>query len=108
VSEVKAYDGAKISLSAGAIDHVLRKHPQMLSIVGFTREELVSTLVRALESPSEVFLDTLGSKHFILNVGELYLNVVVIGGSVKTAYLIGNRTYARMRKARWLRRLYSA
>ena len=108
MTEVKAYDGVQITLSAQTIDHVLRKHPQMLSIVGFTREEFVSTLVRALESPKEVFLDTLGSRHFILNVGELYLNVVVVGGSVKTAYLIGNRTYARMRKARWLRRLYLA
>lgn len=108
VSEVKAYDGSRIILSAEVIDHIVRKHPQMVSAVGLAREELVSALVRALESPKEVFLDTIGSRHFILNVGELYPNVVVIEDSVKTAYLIGNRTYARMRKARWLRRLYSA
>jgi hypothetical protein len=108
MSEVRAYDGSRVWLSMEAIDHILRKHPQMVSAVGFTEEGLVSSLVRALESPNEVFLDTLGSRHFVLDVGELYLNVVVIGGSVKTAYLIGKRTYARMRKARWLRRLYSA
>lgn len=108
MSEVTACDGSQVSLSREAVDHILRKHPQMLSAVGFTKEKLVSSLVRALESPNEVFLDTLGSRHFVLNVGELYLNVVVIGGSVKTAYLIGKRTYARMRRARWLRRLYSA
>lgn len=108
MSEVKAYDGSRIILSAEVTDHIVRKHPQMLSIVGLDRERLVTHLTRALEAPKEVFLDTLGSKHFILDVDELYLNVVVIEHSVKTAYLMGKRTYARMRKARWLRRLYSA
>lgn len=108
VSEVKAYDGSRIILSAEVIDHIVRKHPQMVSAVGFAREQLVSYLTRALEDPKEVFLDTLGSRHFIMEVDELYLNVVVIGDSVRTAYLIGKRTYARLRKARWLRRLYSA
>lgn len=77
-------------------------------VVGLDKEQLVSYLTRAWQAPKEVFLDSLGSRHFIMDVDELYLNVVVIGNSVKTAYLIGKRTYARMRKARWLRRLYSA
>jgi hypothetical protein len=108
VSQIKAYDGSIIILSSEVIDHIVRKHPQMFSIVGFDREQIVTSLIRALETPNEVFLDTLGSRHFVMQVDELHLNVIVIGDSVKTAYLIGNRTYARMRKTRWLRRLYSA
>lgn len=88
------------------IDHIVRKHPQMFSVVGSLREQVESSLIQALQTPKEVFSDTLGSKHFVMKVNELYLNVVVIGGSVKTAWLMGNRSYARMRKARWLHRLY--
>lgn len=108
MSEVKAYDGSRLVISAEVIDHIVRKHPQMISAVGLRQEQLVSYLTRALQAPKEVFLDTLGSRHFVTAVDELYLNVIVIGDSVKTAYLIGKRSYARMRKARWLRRLYSA
>jgi len=107
VIEIRAYDGSLILLSSEVVDHIVRKHPQMFSIVGFSKDQIVITLIHALETPSEVFLDTLGSKHFIKEVGDVYLNVIVIEDSVKTAYLIGNRTYARMRRARWLRRLYS-
>ena len=108
VNEIKAYDGSIILLSPEVIDHIVRKHPQMFSIVGFDKEQIAASLIRALETPNEVFLDTLGSKHFVMGIEELHLNVIVIGDSVKTAYLIGSHTYARMRKARWLRRLYSA
>ncbi len=106
MSEVKAYDGSRVVVTAEVIDHIVRKHPQMLSIAGFGKEQLLPSLFRALESPTKVFLDAHGSRYFILKAGDLYLNVIVIRGSVKMAYLIGERTYARMRKARWLRRLY--
>jgi hypothetical protein len=106
MSEVKAYDGSQVVITPEVIDHIVRKHSQMLSIVGFGKEQLLSSLIRALESPMKVFLDARGSRYFILRADDLYLNVIVIRGSVKTAYLIGERTYARMRKARWLRRLY--
>ncbi len=106
MTEVRAYDGSQVVVTGEAIDHIARKHPQMLSIVGFGKEQLLSALIQALEDPTKVFLDARGSRYFILKAGDLYLNVIVIRGSVKTAYLIGERTYARMRKARWLRRLY--
>lgn len=99
-------DGSRIIIAHEVIDHILGKHPQMLSVGGLTKMALISSMTQALKRPTEVFLDNRGSRHFVLRIGELYLNVVEVDGQVKTAYLMGNRSYVRMRKARWLRRLY--
>jgi hypothetical protein len=76
------------------VDHVGRKHPEMLSLVGFTKEQLISSIVKALESPNGVYAD------------DLYLNVIAVGNRVRTTYLMGGGTFTRMGKAGWLHRLY--
>lgn len=104
--KVKAHDGSEITVSQEVIDHIVRKHPQMLSVVGFERERLVASLVLTLENPVEIHANAGLSKYYLRKLNDLYLNIIVIGDTVKTAYLIGDATYKRMSRARWLRRLY--
>ncbi len=106
MQKVRAYDESQVTITREVLDHIQRKHPQMFSMVGLSREQLVSSLVQALGNPDEVYVDTSGSRYCVKRIDALYLNVIVVGETVKTAYLMGNRTYRRMRKTRWLRRLY--
>lgn len=104
--QVKTYDGALITLTDEVIDHVGRKHPEMLSLVGFTKEQLISSIVKTLESPNEVYADVRQSRYFLKKLDDLYLNVIVVGNRVRTTYLMGRGTFTRMGKTRWLHRLY--
>jgi hypothetical protein len=104
--QVKTYDGSLVTVTDEVIDHIQRKHPEMLSSEGFTREQLFSSILEALEKPSEVYADARRSRYFLRRLNHLSLNIVVVRDRVMTAYLMGERTYARMGKLRWLRRLY--
>jgi len=103
---VKTYDGSFVTVTDEVIDHIHRKHPEMLSSEGFTREQLFSSILQALEKPTEVYADARGSMYFLRKLNDLCLNIIVARNTVKTAYLMGESTYARMGKIRWLRRLY--
>ena len=102
--QVKTYDGALITLTEEVIDHIERKHPEML--VGFMKEQLISSIAETLEKPNEVYVNARRSKYFLKKLDDLYLNVIVVGDRVKTTYLMGGRTYTRMGKMKWLHRLY--
>ncbi len=88
------------------IQHVARKHPDVLRVLGVSEEGLVELLSSVVSTPDEVYVDDEGSLFFLLRVGDLRLCMVVRGELARTAYLIGERTYAKMKKKRWLRRLY--
>ena len=103
---MKTYDGALVTITDEVIDHMERKHPEMLSLVGFMKEQLISSIVQTLEKPDEVYVDVRSSKYFLKKLDDLYLNVIVVGDGVKTTYLTGGRTYTRMGKMKWLHRLY--
>ena len=104
--QVKAYDGALVIVPDEVIDHIVRKHPEMLSLAGFMKERLISSIAQTLEKPNEVYVNARRSKYFLKKLDDLYLNVIVVGDRVKTTYLMGGRTYTRMRKMKWLHRLY--
>ena len=91
MTEVTAYDGSRIDIPGEMIEHVTRKHPQMLSLASLTGERLLRSVVQALENPNEVFVDDRDAKYFLIRVNALYLNVIVSGGVVRTAYLIGEQ-----------------
>jgi len=103
--EVRAHDGTSITITEDVIDHVIRKHSEILTLLGLTKEEFVSLLRSVLEKPHEAYVDAYGSIYFLKRLNKLYLNVVVGEKTVKTAYLIDSKTYSRMRRKRWLRRL---
>lgn len=103
--KVRAYDGTSITVTEDVVDHVVRKHSEMLSLLGLTRKGFVKLLCNALEEPNEVYVDVYDSRYFLKKLDDLCLNVIVGEETVKTAYLISLKTYSRMRRKRWLRRL---
>lgn len=103
--KVRAYDGLSIAVTEDVVDHVVRKHSEVLSLLGLTREGFVKLLCNVLEEPDEVYADAYGSKYFLKKLNDLYLNVIVSEEIVKTAYLISPRTYSKMSRKKWLQRL---
>jgi len=103
--EVKAHDGTTVVITEDVIDHVIRKHSEILSLLGLTRKGFVKLLRSALGEPNEAYVDVHDSRYFLKRLDHLYLDVVVGEGIVRTAYLISSKTYSRMRRKRWLRRL---
>jgi len=103
---VKCYDGVLVAVPDEVIDHVERKHPEMLSFLGFAKKELVMCIANTLEKPDEVYKDVRGSKYFLKRLYNLYLNVIVANDRVRTTYLMGTTTYTRMGKTKWLHRLF--
>jgi hypothetical protein len=103
--EVRAYDGALVTVSEDVVDHVNRKHSEVLFLLGLTEEGSFDLLCSVLKKPHEAYVDSYGSKYLLKRVNDLYLNVVVDEGIVRTAYLINSKTHSRMRRRRWLRRL---
>lgn len=103
--KVRAYDGLFVAVTEDVVDHVVRKHSEVLSLLGLTRKGFVGLLRNVLEEPNEVYADVYGSKYFLKKLNDLYLNLIVSEEIVKTAYLISPRTYFKMRRKRWLRRL---
>lgn len=105
VLEVRAYDGTSIAVTEDVVDHVVRKHSEILSLLALTRKGFVKLLCNVLQEPNEVYVDIYDSRYFLKRVDDLYLNVIVSEQIVKTAYLISQKTYSKMRSKRWLRRL---
>jgi len=103
--DVRAYDGTSVIVTEDVVDHVSRKHPEVLSLLGLTEEGFFGLLRGVLEKPHEAYVDSSGSTYFLKKLNDLYLNVVVDEGIVRTAYLISSKTHSRMRRRRWLRRL---
>jgi len=40
-------------------------------------------------------------KYYLRRINDLWINVVVVSGAVKTAYLIGLKSYKRLKEKRW-------
>lgn len=85
---VRAYDGSSIAVTEDVVDHIVRKHSEMLSLLGLDREDFVKLLCSVLEEPDEVYVDVYDSKYFLKKTDDLRLNVIVAEETVKTAYLI--------------------
>lgn len=103
--KVRAFDGTSITITEDVVGHVIRKHSDVLSLFGLTKEGFVDLLRSVLEKPHEVYIDVYGSRYFLKRLNKLYLNAVVNEETVRTAYLISSKTHSRMRRKRWLRRL---
>ena len=84
--------------------HILRKHRDVvlwLKIRGV--DELKRVIMDAVSRPGELYSDRYGVRYFLEKIDEQHwLNVVVQRSVVKTAYIIGLRTYERPRRRRLL------
>ena len=99
------YDGTDVELSEEVVIHIRSKHSEVLSLLSLSDGLFFDLLRDVLGKPSEAYVDSLGSRYFLKKMRNLYLNVVVDEGIVRTAYLISSKTHSRMRRRKWLRRL---
>lgn len=54
--QVKTYDGAIVTVTDEVIDHIERKHPEMLLLVGFAKQQLISSVVQTLEKSMRCYV----------------------------------------------------
>lgn len=87
LSEVRAHDGTSIAVTEDVVDHVIRKHSEIFSLLGLTRKGFVKLLRSALEKPNEAYVDVYDSRYFLKKLNDLYLNVVVSDETVKNGVL---------------------
>ena len=69
--KVRAYDGLFIVVTEDVVDHVVRKHSEVLSLLGLTREGFVKLSRDVLEKPAEVYVDVYGSRYFLKKLDDL-------------------------------------
>jgi hypothetical protein len=85
------------------LKHIMSKHRDFTAILNVKGiDELKQLIKDVLESPDEVYSDEYGVKYFLKRINDHWINVVVAEDTVKTAYIIGSRTYRRLRRRKWL------
>jgi len=90
---VKAFDGLPVELPDEAIEHILGKHPDMLSALNLTKDRLIRMIINAIEKPDEAYSDVYDARCFLKRANDLCTNVIVGGGTIRMAYLISTDTY---------------
>ncbi len=96
-----------IRVSERTLKHILSKHRDFTVLLGVSSiGELKRLIMDTVTNPSEAYADRHGVKYFLKKIDEHWINVVVAKDAVKTAYIIGLRTYRKLRGRRWLQRLY--
>ena len=48
-----------------------------------------------------VHVDKYGVRYFLKRIDDYWINVFVVGDTVKTACIIGLKTYRKLRERRW-------
>jgi hypothetical protein len=96
-----------VIISENVLRHILRRHRDIARLMNVENaRELEKVIANVVEAPDEVYVDLFNVKYFLKKINELYINVVVVNDTVKTAYLISSKTYHRLRERRWAQRLY--
>jgi len=91
-----------IVIPEGVVKHVLKKHRDFVVMLRVRDvDELKRVIREVVENPDEVHVDAYGVRYFLKRINDKWINVIVTGDSVKTAYIIGLRTYLRLRERRW-------
>ena len=91
-----------IVIPEGVVKHVLKKHRDFVVMLRVRDvDELKRVIREVVENPDEVHVDAYGVRYFLKRINDKWINIIVTGDSVKTAYIIGLRTYLRLRERRW-------
>lgn len=91
-----------IVIPEGVVKHVLKKHRDFVVMLRVRDVDELKRIIReVVENPDEVHVDAYGVRYFLKRINDKWINVIVTGDSVKTAYIIGLRTYLRLRERRW-------
>lgn len=73
-------DGTEVRITNAVIQHIVRKYPDVLRILGVSEDGLAELLSATVLTPDEVYVDIKGSLFFLLRVNDLRLCVVVREG----------------------------
>ncbi|MEM4970838.1 MAG: hypothetical protein QXE01_06260 [Sulfolobales archaeon] len=80
------------------LKYIMSKHRDLTVMLSMRSvDELRQLIKRILESLDEVYSDAYGVKYLLKKIDEHWVNVVVAEDALKTAYIIGVKTYRRLR-----------
>ena len=86
--------------------HIMRRHGNDLrKIIGIQRlEELRSIVEDVINNPSEAHQDIHNPsvRYYLRRLNDLWLNVVIQGNEVETAYIISTKSYNKFKTGRWM------
>ncbi len=91
-------------ISRDTLKHIFEEHRDLVELLNlYTLEDLRRLLLNTLRSPDETHVDRFRNdvRYFLKKIDDLWINVVVVRNSVKTAYLLGSRSYRKFAEKRW-------
>lgn len=99
--------GESYKLSKNTIRHIWDKHRDLVEMLeARSPTELEEAIMRVLERPDEVYGNKYRDnvKYYLRKLNNHWVNIVLIGDTVKTAYLIGLKSYMKFRERKWCQR----
>jgi len=51
------------------------------------------------------FTHVFNAIYYVKKINELYVNIIIYGNVVKTAYLLSHKTYNKMKRKKWIQKL---
>ncbi|MGC8933289.1 MAG: hypothetical protein ACP5LQ_08385 [Candidatus Methanodesulfokora sp.] len=93
-------------VSQATLRHIFERHKDLVRALGIVSlEELKDEIMLIMQNPDEVHVDISRSdvKYYLKKLDDVWAMVILVGGDVKTAYLIGLKSYKRFEGRRWYR-----
>ena len=93
-----------INISKDTLRHIYEKHEDLIKILSIKdMEELKEAILDVLQDPDEIHEDKYKNyvKYYLKKINALWINVVLVYNTVKTAYLISPKSYRKFKEKRW-------
>jgi len=93
-----------INISENTLRHIYEKHEDLVKILRVRDvEELKEVILDVLQDPDEIYEDKYKNyvKYYLKKINALWINVVLVHNTVKTAYLISSKSYRKFKEKRW-------
>ena len=91
-------------VSESTLRHIYEEHEDLIETLKLkSLTELREVIMSVLRDPHEVYADTRRDdvRYYLRKINDLWINVIVVSGTVRTAYLIGLKSYKRLKEKRW-------
>lgn len=105
--KIKDFRDVEIEIKNALYLHVKKRHPDVFRILGISNENsFIQVIKKTVKNPSEVYSDKLGTLYYLHKLNDLYINIVTFKNSAKTIYLVGMKSYRKMRLKKWLSKIF--
>jgi len=95
----------KYSISQRILRHIFIKHKDLAKALDVKNtEELYDKLKNLIEHADETYTDIFNATYYVKKINELYVNIIIYGNVVKTAYLLSHKTYNKMKRKKWIQK----